>query len=299
MEEPHRKESLMENAVLKTEKLSHVYSMGTPFEMTAIKDVDLEVRKGEFIGIIGHTGSGKSTLIQHLNGLIKPTSGTVYFKGEDINSSKKLIKEVRSRVGLVFQYPEYQLFEETVYKDIAFGPSNMGLDKDEIDTRVRNAARFVGISDSLLEKSPFDMSGGQKRRIAIAGIIAMNPEVLILDEPLAGLDPAGCDGIIENIKNYHDETGAAIIMVTHNMESVAKSTDRMIVLDHGTIALDGRPDDVFENGDVLRKMGLEVPAMTRVAEKLRDMGLPLEGSVYTVEQAKKAILALERGRSDC
>lgn len=285
----------MDKPILKLENLTHVYSPGTPFEMTAIKDIGFEVQKGEVIGIIGHTGSGKSTLIQHLNALIKPTGGKVYFDGEDINASKQSVKNVRAKVGLVFQYPEYQLFEETVYKDIAFGPKNMKLSDEEIDRRVREAAGFVGIGAELMEKSPFELSGGQKRRVAIAGVIAMMPEVLILDEPMAGLDPVGRDGIMRNLMNYHDVTGAALIIVTHSMEDAARYASRMIVLDHGSVAMDGTPEEVFSRGEELEAIGLTVPAMTKLAIELRARGVPVEGTVYTIEQMKAALLGLKGG----
>jgi len=285
----------MAKPILKIEALTHVYSQGTPFEKTALDGVDLSIDRGEIISIVGHTGSGKSTLIQHFNGLIKPTAGAVYFDGEDINASKESVKKARSKVGLVFQYPEYQLFEETVYKDIAFGPGNMGLDKDDIDVRVREAARFVGIPAEKLDVSPFDLSGGEKRRVAIAGVVAMLPDVLVLDEPLAGLDPGGCEDILNNIRGYHEETGAAIVMVTHSME-IAATTDRIVVIDHGRIALDGTPGDIFSRGDELRAMGLETPAVTKVVDRLRAMGLDLPAGIYTVRQAREAICALRDGR---
>ena len=290
----------MENIpILKAEHLTHVYSPGTPFEMTAIEDINLEISRGEIIAIIGHTGSGKSTLIQHLNGLVKPTSGKIFFGGVDITSSKVSTKDVRCKVGLVFQYPEYQLFEETVYKDIAFGPKNMHLDDEDIDVRVREAARFVGIEETLLDRSPFDLSGGQKRRIAIAGVIAMLPQVLILDEPMAGLDPAGRDEIMENIMGYHQETGAAIVVVTHSMEEAAKHAKRMIVMNHGSIVMDGTPAEIFSRGAELEQIGLTVPAMTTLANCLAQLGLPINEPIYTVEQAKKMLLSLERGYNGC
>ncbi len=285
----------MNEPILKTENLTHVYSPGTPFELTALRNVNLEIRKGEILGIIGHTGSGKSTLIQHLNALIKPTSGRVLLDGQDINASKSSIRLVRSRVGLVFQYPEYQLFEETVYKDIAFGPKNMKLDAAEIDRRVRDAARFTGVEEELLDRAPFDLSGGQKRRVAIAGVIAMMPEVLVLDEPMAGLDPSGRTEIMENILTYHRETGAAIVIVTHSMEEAARHADRMVVLNHGEIAMEGAPAEIFTHGDELRRMGLDTPVMTDVADRLRALGVNIQGSVYTVEQMVSALMELEGG----
>ncbi len=286
----------MNEPILKVENLTHIYSPGTPFEMTALDNIDLDIYKGEILGIIGHTGSGKSTLIQHLNALIKPTSGRILLEGRDINESKQSVREVRGKVGLVFQYPEYQLFEETVYRDIAFGPKNMKLDPAEIDRRVRLAARFTGVEESLLERSPFDLSGGQKRRVAIAGVIAMMPEVLVLDEPMAGLDPGGREEIMENIMTYHRETGAAIVIVTHSMEEAASRADRMAVLSHGKVAMTGTPEEVFARGEELRRMGLATPVMTDVADKLRALGVELPGTVYTVEQMVSALMELEGGK---
>ena len=277
--------------ILETKKLSHIYSAGTPFERGALVDVDFAAYPGEYLGIIGHTGSGKSTLIQHLNGLLKPTSGQVLFQGTDIWTDLKTTRRTRFQVGLVFQYPEYQLFEETVYKDISFGPKNMGLDEGEIDRRVRQAARFVGLEEGLLDKSPFDLSGGQKRRVAIAGVIAMEPRVLILDEPTAGLDPAGAAQILENIRTYHKEKNATIILVSHSMEEVAREAGSLVVISQGTIPYSGAPADVFAHGAQLEEMGLGVPAMTRVFARLRAMGLDVPASVYTVEQARDAVLA--------
>ena len=281
--------------IIQTERLSHIYSAGTPFEHGALVDVDFTAYRGEYLGIIGHTGSGKSTLIQHLNGLLKPTSGQVLFDGQDIWENKARTRAVRFQVGLVFQYPEYQLFEETVYKDISFGPRNMGLDEDEIDRRVRQAARFVGLDDPILDKSPFELSGGQKRRVAIAGVIAMEPRVLILDEPTAGLDPAGAAQILDNIRTYHREKNATILLVSHSMEEVAREAGRLGVISNGSIPFSGAPGEVFSHGRELEDMGLGVPAMTRVFARLRAMGLEVPASVYTVEQARDAVLAaLER-----
>lgn len=281
--------------IIQTERLSHIYSAGTPFEHGALVDVDFTAYRGEYLGIIGHTGSGKSTLIQHLNGLLKPTSGQVLFDGQDIWENKARTRAVRFQVGLVFQYPEYQLFEETVYKDISFGPRNMGLDEDEIDRRVRQAARFVGLDDPILDKSPFELSGGQKRRVAIAGVIAMEPRVLILDEPTAGLDPAGAAQILDNIRTYHREKNATILLVSHSMEEVAREAGRLVVISNGSIPFSGAPGEVFSHGRELEDMGLGVPAMTRVFARLRAMGLEVPASVYTVEQARDAVLAaLER-----
>ena len=276
--------------IIQTEHLSHIYSAGTPFEHGALVDVDFTAYRGEYLGIIGHTGSGKSTLIQHLNGLLKPTSGRVLYEGQDIWESKERTRETRFHVGLVFQYPEYQLFEETIYKDIAFGPKNMGLDEKEIDRRVREAAQFVGLREELLEKSPFELSGGQKRRVAIAGVIAMEPSVLILDEPTAGLDPVGVEEILGNIRDYHQAKNATIIIVSHSMEEMARTVDRLVVVNDGTIALEGAPSQVFQHGQELEDMGLGIPQMTRVFNRLKAMGVDVGSSVYTVEQAKRAIL---------
>ena len=282
-------------ALLETQKLTHIYSPNTPFEHVAIRDIDFSAEKGEFLGIIGHTGSGKSTFIQHLNGLLRPTSGTVRFAGEDIHADKERTRAVRFKVGLVFQYPEYQLFEETVFRDIAFGPKNMGLTAAEIDERVREAAGFVGLPESILEKSPFELSGGQKRRVAIAGVIAMLPEVLILDEPTAGLDPRGRDEIIANIRQYQRSTGATVIMVTHSMEDVARIVDRLYVFEKGAIAMSGTPAQVFSHSEALKNMGLTVPKVTMVAARLRALGLNIPPDIYTTEQLKNVLCAMKGG----
>ena len=250
--------------------------------------------RGEFIGIIGHTGSGKSTLMQQLNGLLKPTSGTILLDGKDIWSDKKLTRQARFRVGLVFQYPEYQLFEETVYKDIAFGPKNMGLKEEEIDRRVREAAATVGLTEAQLQVSPFDLSGGQKRRVAIAGVLAMEPDVLILDEPTAGLDPAGRAGILQNIEDYRRTHNATIMMVSHSMDDVARLTDRLLVMNGSRLAMDGTPAEVFARAEELVEMGLNIPQVTRVFLQLRKMGLNVE-PVYTLQQAVDALTALKGG----
>ncbi len=281
--------------IIELRQLTHIYSQGTPFEHVALQNVDLTVAPGEYLAVIGRTGSGKSTLMQHLNGLLRPTSGQVLFEGEDIWGSKERTRQVRFQVGLVFQYPEYQLFEETVYRDIAFGPTNMGLDQAEVDRRVRQAARFVGLSDHTLEKSPFDLSGGQKRRVAIAGVIAMEPKVLILDEPTAGLDPAGAAQILGNIRAYHREKKAAIILLSHSMNELAREAQRLVVFRDGTIPYSGTPQEVFSHGSELERMGLGVPEMTRVFARLRDMGYQVPASVYTVEQARDAILLARKG----
>ena len=281
--------------IIETKNLTHIYSAGTPFEHTALSGVDFCAYPGEYLGIIGHTGSGKSTLIQHLNALLRPTGGQVLFQDTDIWSDPKITRRTRFQVGLVFQYPEYQLFEETVYKDISFGPKNMGLDEKEIDRRVRSAAYFVGLRDDQLEKSPFELSGGQKRRVAIAGVIAMEPKVLVLDEPTAGLDPEGVESILSNIREYHDHHNATVILVSHSMEEVARSVDRLVAVNDGTISFQGPPREVFRHGEELEQMGLGVPQLTRVFHRLRAMGVDIDSSVYTLEQAKAAILEKLRG----
>lgn len=281
--------------ILQVQNLTHIYSAGTPFEHTALENINFRVDRGEFIGIIGHTGSGKSTLMQQLNGLLKPTSGKVLLDGKDIWSDKKLTREARFRVGLVFQYPEYQLFEETVYKDIAFGPKNMGLSKEEIDRRVRQAAEFVGLTEHQLEVSPFDLSGGQKRRVAIAGVIAMEPEVLILDEPTAGLDPEGREEILSNIQNYRQAKNATIMMVSHSMNDVARLTDRLLVLNGSHIAMSGTPGEVFEHAEELEAIGLDIPEITRIFMRLRSRGLEVP-MVYTMEQAVAVLKKIKEGK---
>ena len=280
--------------ILEVKNLNHVYSAGTPFEHIALNDISFTVERGEFIGVIGHTGSGKSTLMQHLNGLLKPTSGAVLLDGTDIWSDKKITRQSRFRVGLVFQYPEYQLFEETVYKDIAFGPTNMGLSKEEIDRRVREAAGFVGITEAQLEISPFDLSGGQKRRVAIAGVIAMEPEVLILDEPTAGLDPEGREDILANIERYRQAKNATIMMVSHSMSDVARLAQRLLVMNGAHLAMDGTPKEVFSRAQELLDMGLDIPEVTQVFLKLQQMGVAVE-QVYTIEQAVAVIKRLKGG----
>ena len=281
--------------IIEVKNLTQVYSVGTPFEQTALTDVSFSVKKGEYVGIIGHTGSGKSTLIQHLNGLIKPTAGSVFIDGEDIWAKPREIKKVRFKAGMVFQYPEYQLFEETVFADIAFGPKNMGLSESDIEKRVLESIAFVGLDRDVLSLSPFDLSGGQKRRVAIAGVIAMRPEILILDEPTAGLDPKGRDEILSHISEYHRKLGATILLVTHSMEDIARAVSRIIVLNRGGILLDGTPREVFSEPQLLKKAGLAVPQVTRVFLRLKELGLPVDASVYTVEQAA-AQLATLKGR---
>ena len=280
------------------EQLRHVYSAGTPFEVAAIEDIDLSIPQGQMVGIIGHTGSGKSTFIQHMNALLAPSAGKVRCGGRDINESKLSRRDVKHQVGLVFQYPEYQLFEETVYKDIAFGPKNMKLSEEEIDQRVREAAGFVGVEEELFEKSPLELSGGQKRRIAIAGVIAMRPGVLILDEPTAGLDPAGCRQILDNICAYREKTGATVIIVSHNMDDVARIAERIIVFSHGRVVMDGSAGEVFSRAEELIGIGLSVPRATELAMALKKQGLPLPEGIYTHEQLLSAILEI-RGAAVC
>jgi len=280
--------------ILEIKNLNYIYSAGTPFEHKALDNVSFAVNRGEFIGIIGHTGSGKSTLMQQLNGLLKPTSGEALLDGTNIWSDKKLTRQARFRVGLVFQYPEYQLFEETVYKDIAFGPKNMGLKEDEIDRRVREAAGFVGITEEQLQVSPFDLSGGQKRRVAIAGVIAMEPEILILDEPTAGLDPEGREDILQNIERYRQAKNATIMMVSHSMSDVARLAQRLLVMSGAKLVMDGTPVEVFSHAQELLEMGLDIPEITRLFLKLQQMGLPV-AQVYTIEQAVAQLKKLKGG----
>ena len=283
--------------VLEIKNLSHVYGMDTPFEHVALDNVSLSVGHGEFVGLIGHTGSGKSTLIQHMNGLLKPMSGQVLFEGQDVWQDVKLTRRLRFHVGLVFQYPEYQLFEETVFQDIAFGPKNMGLSEQEIHARVLRAAGFVGITDKELEKSPFDLSGGQKRRAAIAGVIAMEPDVLILDEPTAGLDPAGRESILENIRAYQAAQGASVIMVSHSMEEIASNVDRLLVMNDSHLVMDATPQEVFAHPEELVRMGLAVPKVTQILLRLRALGVDVPASAFTVEQAERLLLPLVKGGS--
>ena len=287
------------DTVIRTEHLTHVYSRGTPFEKVAISDVNVEIHAGELVAVIGHTGSGKSTFMQHLNGLLRPSSGAVYVDGEDIFANKEATRDVRFKVGLVFQYPEYQLFEETVYKDISFGPRNMKLGEGEIDERVREAARLTGVGEELFERSPLELSGGQKRRVAIAGVMAMRPRVQILDEPMAGLDPAGCAGIMQNITDYRRETGSTVLLVTHDMDDAAKIADRLIVFHEGAVAMDGTPDEVFSRQRELVEMGLDVPQSAAIADALRARGVALPASIYTLDQLRAALLALAKGVAGC
>ena len=281
--------------ILEVRNICYTYSAGTPFEHRALENVSFCLSRGEFLGVIGHTGSGKSTLMQQMNGLLKPTSGQVLLDGTDIWSDKKFTRQARFRVGLVFQYPEYQLFEETVYQDIAYGPKNMGLDEKEIDRRVKSVAELVGISESQLKSSPFDLSGGQKRRAAIAGVMAMEPEVLILDEPTAGLDPIGRKEILDQIQRFRDTHNAAIVMVSHSMEDVARLTDRLLVLCGSRLVMDGTPAEIFTHAQELVEMGLSIPAVTQVFLRLQKLGLDVP-SVYTLEQAEKVLLELKEGR---
>lgn len=283
-------------AILETKKLSHIYSAGTPFERGALLDVDFTAYQGEYLGIIGHTGSGKSTLIQHLNGLLKPTSGQVLFQGTDIWSDPKTTRQTRFQVGLVFQYPEYQLFEETCYKDIAFGPRNMGLDEAEIDRRVHEAADFVGLDEALLQRSPFELSGGQKRRVAVAGVMAMKPRILVLDEPAAGLDPEGRDEILSEVKEYHKKTGTTVLLVSHSMEDIAKYADRVLVMSNKKIAMYDTVENVFARAPELLALGLSVPQVTKIFLKLREMGVDVPADVYTVPYAVKMILEARKRR---
>ncbi|MDR1158561.1 MAG: energy-coupling factor transporter ATPase [Oscillospiraceae bacterium] len=280
--------------ILKTEQLSYVYGAGTPFEHRAVDRIDLEVAPGEFLGIIGHTGSGKSTLIQHLNGLLRPTEGRVFFEDRDLWRDPKQIRQTRFRVGLVFQYPEYQLFEETVARDIAFGPRNMGLAEEDVARRVQAAMQLVGLAPETADKSPFDLSGGQKRRVAIAGVMAMEPDVLILDEPTAGLDPRGREDILGHIRTYHTEHGSAVILVSHSMEEIARSVQRIVVLSHARVVMDGTPHEVFSRADELEQTGLSVPAVTQVMRRLRALGLDIDPAAYTVRQAASELAPLIR-----
>lgn len=282
--------------VLKTENLTHYYSNGMSGEVAAIKSINIEIEKGELVGIIGHTGSGKSTLLQHFNGLLKPDAGRVLLEGRDIWESKESIRSARFKVGLCFQYPEYQLFEETVYKDIAFGPQNMGLDNAETDRRVRRAAQFVGLRDEYLEKSPFDLSGGEKRRAAIAGVMAMEPEVLILDEPTAGLDPHGREKILALVKAYREQTGNTVMMVSHSMEDVAKIADRVLVLNNSEVAMFGTVAEVYSKSAELSEMGLSVPQITKIFSALRERGFAVSDSVFTVEQGVSELMRFFEGR---
>lgn len=280
-------------SIIKTENLTYIYGEKTPFEHVAVENVNIDIDEGEFVGVIGHTGSGKSTLIQHFNGLLKATSGKIFIDDEELLwDDKKKLREMRFKVGLVFQYPEYQLFEETVYKDIAFGPKNMGLDDGEIDRRIRETAKLVGLDDGVLEKSPFELSGGQKRRAAIAGVMAMEPKVLILDEPTAGLDPKGRDRILGQIKEYHEEKKNTVMLVSHSMEDVAKNATKILVMNNANLFCYDTPVNVFKKADELQAMGLSVPQVTKVFNRLKALGIPIDEDVYTVEYGKKLIMKM-------
>lgn len=279
-------------AIIRTENLTYLYSPGTVFEKAAIQNIDLSIEEGEFVGVIGHTGSGKSTLIQHLNGLLRPASGKVFIDGEDIWEKPKEIRKFRFKVGLVFQYPEYQLFEETVYKDIAFGPKNMGLSDAEVDLRVREVSRLVGLKDKHMHKSPFELSGGQKRRVAIAGVMAMTPDVLILDEPTAGLDPRGRDRILGEIREYHKGTKVTILLVSHRMEDIARYATKVLVMNQARVHMYDDVDAVFAQAEEIGKMGLSVPQVTRICAGLAEKGYPVSPHTYTVEAAKEQLLGL-------
>ena len=285
--------------ILQVKDLTHTYGAGTPFQRSAVEHMSFDVNGGEFLGIIGHTGSGKSTLIQHLNGLLQPTAGEILLRGKNIWAEPKKIREVRFKVGLVFQYPEYQLFEETVYKDIAFGPANQGKTGDELDYAVREAAKLVGIRDDQLEKSPFELSGGQKRRVALAGVLAMEPEVLVLDEPTAGLDPAGRENLMANIRDYHRNKGKTIILVSHSMDEIARNVDRILVLKNAHVLMQGTPAEVFARGEELLSAGLDVPQITRIAMELKRRGVDIDPAVYTVEALERQLLALRKGGAGC
>ena len=285
--------------ILQVKDLTHTYGAGTPFQRSAVEHMSFDVNEGEFLGIIGHTGSGKSTLIQHLNGLLQPTAGEILLRGKNIWAEPKKIREVRFKVGLVFQYPEYQLFEETVYKDIAFGPANQGKTGDELDYAVREAAKLVGIRDDQLEKSPFELSGGQKRRVALAGVLAMEPEVLVLDEPTAGLDPAGRENLMANIRDYHPNKRKTIILVSHSMDENARNVDRILVLKNAHVLMQGTPAEVFARGEELLSAGLDVPQITRIAMELKRRGVDIDPAVYTVEALERQLLALRKGGAGC
>lgn len=283
--------------ILETRDLTYVYGAGTPFERVALDHVSLQIERGEILGLIGHTGSGKSTLIQHFNGLLKPSAGEVLLDGKPVWDARgKCSRETRFRVGLVFQYPEYQLFEETIEKDIAFGPRNMGLGEDEIAARVRHAMAVVGLAPELATKSPFALSGGQKRRVAIAGVLAMRPDVLVLDEPTAGLDPCGRDEILGYVREYHRQTGATVLLVMHSMEDVARIADRMLVMNRAKVMLTGTPREVFAHAGEITAAGLDIPEITKVFVELRRRGVPVDPSVYTVEQALACLRALKEGK---
>ena len=285
-------------AILETKNLIYTYGVGTPFEKTAVQDVSIAVEKGEFVGVIGHTGSGKSTLIQMLNGLIRPTGGQVLLNGQDIWEKPKEIRRVRFQVGMVFQYPEYQLFEETVLKDIMFGPKNMGLSDQEAESRAREAAHFTGLKEELLGKSPFELSGGEKRRAAIAGVIAMDPDVLILDEPTAGLDPRGRDVLLAQITQYHKNRGNTVLLVSHSMEDIGRTADRILVMNGGRAAMLDETKKVFERGPQLEAMGLRVPQITKIMQELQKLGLPVDPSTLTVDSALQQLIPILKRKEE-
>ena len=280
---------------LEIKDLSHVYMPGSPLAATAVHNVNAVINDGEFVGLIGHTGSGKSTLVQHLNGLLKPTSGTVIVNGQDLQDKSTSLRDIRKKVGLVFQYPEYQLFEETVAQDIGYGPRNLGLSEDEIKHRVQEAAKLTGVTDEMMEKSPFELSGGQKRRVAIAGVLAMQPDILILDEPAAGLDPHGREEMLALLKQLHIEKGNTMLMVSHSMTDVARLCDRILVMNHGEMAMDGTPDEVFSRGDELEAMGLGLPDGAQLARVLREKGFVLPQGLWRTEDLAKVLVAQLRG----
>lgn len=282
-------------SILEVKNLTHTYGGNTPFINDAVRDVSFSINEGEIVGIIGHTGSGKSTLVQHLNGLLKPTNGEIFIEEENIWERPKEIKKVRSKVGLVFQYPEYQLFEETVYADIGFGPKNMGLKGAELDKRIRETCKIIGVKDEYLEKSPFDLSGGEKRRVAIAGVMAMNPKIIVFDEPTAGLDPKGREDIIEVINNYRKATNATVIIISHSMEDMAQITDKLLVMNKGGLAMCDSTENVFKQGDALREIGLNVPIVTRVFDELKALGYDLPDDVFTVERAVQVLKNIKAG----
>ncbi len=284
--------------ILETKNLKYIYGSGTPFEKTAVKELNLQIEKGEVLGVIGHTGSGKSTLIQMLNGLIKPSDGQILFEGKNIWDEPKKIRALRFKVGMVFQYPEYQLFEETVLKDIAFGPKNMGLSEKDAMAKARQAAEFVGLSYTLLDKSPFELSGGEKRRVAIAGVIAMDPDVLVLDEPTAGLDPRGQDLLLTQIMNYHAQRKNTIIIVSHSMEDIGQIADRVLVMNKGEMAMLDSTKNVFARGDELRSMGLKVPQITHIMGKLYDLGLNVDKGTLKVEEALLQLIPLLKKKGE-
>lgn len=285
-------------SVIKLDHVSYVYSKGTPFEKVAVNDVNVEIEKGEFVGVIGHTGSGKSTLVQHLNALLQPTSGKVYIDGEDMWADPKQVRKFRFKVGLVFQYPEYQLFEETVLKDIMFGPKNMGLSDQEAEFRAREAAHFTGLKEELLGKSPFELSGGEKRRAAIAGVIAMDPDVLILDEPTAGLDPRGRDVLLAQITQYHKNRGNTVLLVSHSMEDIGRTADRILVMNGGRAAMLDETKKVFERGPQLEAMGLRVPQITKIMQELQKLGLPVDPSTLTVDSALQQLIPILKRKEE-